>query len=94
MTGKKEPLKEAVALSYDAKKHMAPILVAKGKGDIAEKIIQLANDHHIPIQEDPSLVQLLSQIRINESIPDELYQVVAEVFAFIYKVDRGFKKED
>ena len=86
--------KEVVALSYKRNLENAPVVIAKGKGDIAENIIKIAKENHIPIQEDPSLVSLLGQLEINESIPEELYQAVAEVFAFIYQVDQshGSKK--
>jgi flagellar biosynthesis protein len=90
---RKNTRKEAVALSYDEKKHSAPKLVAKGKGLIADTIIEKAMENDIPIQEDPSLLQVLSNLQINESIPDELYQAVAEVFAFIYKVDKEHSPE-
>lgn len=83
--------KTAVALSYDMEKNSAPIVKAKGKGIVAEEIIARAKEHNIPIQEDPSLVELLSQLEINETIPEELYEVVAEVFAFIYRIDKNIK---
>ena len=66
----------------------APKVVAKGKGKIAENILEKAKEHNIPIQEDPSLVEILGQLNMNESIPEELYQAVSEVFAYIYHVDR------
>ncbi|OLS37460.1 hypothetical protein BTR22_08280 [Alkalihalophilus pseudofirmus] len=84
--------KQAVALRYDAAKQDSPEVIAKGKGIIAEEIIEKAKNHHIPIQEDASLVELLSQLNINQSIPPELYEVVAEVFAFIYRVDKNSAK--
>ncbi|WEG15636.1 EscU/YscU/HrcU family type III secretion system export apparatus switch protein [Alkalihalophilus pseudofirmus] len=84
--------KQAVALRYDAAKQDSPEVIAKGKGIIAEEIIEKAKNHHIPIQEDASLVELLSQLNINQSIPPELYEVVAEVFAFIYRVDKNSSK--
>lgn len=80
--------REAIALSYRSEKHAAPIVTAKGKGYIADNIIEKAKENSIPIQEDPSLVQLLGTLDINETIPEELYEAVAEVFAFIYKVDQ------
>ncbi|MRH42244.1 hypothetical protein GH741_06070 [Aquibacillus halophilus] len=80
--------KKAAALSYDTKKDLSPKLKASGKGYVAENIINRAIEHNIPIQEDSTLVELLSQININENIPEELYQAVAEVFAFIYQVDK------
>jgi flagellar biosynthesis protein len=84
----KQNRKEAVALKYDGQETNAPVVVAKGKGETAEKIVSLASEHNIPIQEDASLVHLLSKIEIEESIPPELYEVVAELFAFIYKLDK------
>lgn len=90
----REVRKEAVALTYDKTKQDAPRIIAKGKGLIAEGILERANAHNIPVHEDGSLVELLGKLNINEQIPEELYQAVAEVFAFIYKVDQvaGGKK--
>jgi flagellar biosynthesis protein len=80
--------KTAVALSYQQEKHDAPKLTAKGEGNIAEKMIDLAKENDIPIQEDPSLVGLLSQLNMNEMIPPDLYGAVAEIFAFLYRIDQ------
>lgn len=88
MSDKKNKPSQAVALSYDASIHSAPKVVAKGKGNVAANIIEKAKEHRVPIQEDSSLVELLSQLQINETIPEQLYAAVAEVFAFIYHVDR------
>ena len=88
MNEKRYVRKEAVALSYDAKKGNGPTVTAKGKGKIAENILEQATLNDVPIHEDPNLVQLLGQLDLNESIPEELYQAVAEVFAFIYQLDR------
>jgi flagellar biosynthesis protein len=80
--------KTAIALGYNPASHDAPKVTAKGKGLVAEQIIETAKIHDIPIQEDPSLVEVLSQLELNERIPEELYQAVAEVFSFIYKLDQ------
>ncbi|MFD0943310.1 EscU/YscU/HrcU family type III secretion system export apparatus switch protein [Savagea faecisuis] len=87
----KELRKEAVALKYDLDTTTAPVVVAKGKGQVADNILQKAKDHDVPIQEDPTLVQLLGELDINDSIPENLYNAVAEVFAFIYNVDKERK---
>ncbi|CAH2717046.1 Flagellar biosynthetic protein FlhB [Neobacillus rhizosphaerae] len=93
MSGKNKTKQiQAVALSYEASKQMAPKVVAKGKGNVANNIIEKAKKHQVPIQEDPSLVELLSQLQINEAIPEQLYDAVAEVFAFIYSVDHQHSK--
>ena len=88
MTEKKYIRKEAIALSYDPQKGNGPVVTAKGKGKIAEAILAKAEEHDVPVYEDPNLLQLLGQLDMNESIPEELYQAVAEVFAFIYRLDR------
>jgi flagellar biosynthesis protein len=85
--------KKAVALSYHPDSaDDAPVVTAKGMGKTAERIIETANKCHIPIQEDSILVNLLGKIDINERIPQELYQAVAEVFAFIYKLNKKAEK--
>lgn len=83
--------KSAAALSYDNLKDASPKVTALGKGLVAEEIIQKAMEHDVPVLEDPTLVELLSKLNINDAIPEELYQVVAEVFAFIYKIDQKSK---
>lgn len=85
--------KAAIALQYDAKKESVPKVLAKGKGKVAENILEAAKEHNIPIQEDPSLAELLGKLDINKKIPEELYKAVAEVFAFVYKADKEANKQ-
>lgn len=80
--------KKAVALKYDQAQNSAPKVTATGKGFIAENIIQKAKENCVPIIKDDSLVELLAELNINDTIPEELYEVVAEVFAYIYKIDK------
>lgn len=80
---------KAIALHYQQDQMMAPKVVAKGEGNTAAEMIKIAKSSHVPIQEDAALVELLSQLTINETIPTELYEVVAELFAFIYRIDRN-----
>lgn len=87
----KKQLREAIALKYNPDESSSPVVTAKGKGDTADRILQTASEHNIPIQEDPSLLQLLSKLEIDESIPEELYEIVAELFAFIYQIDQEAK---
>ena len=77
---------EAVALGYDPNKDNAPKVLASGKGYIAEEIIAVAKKNGIPIQDDPILTAALMEIDINQTIPPELYRVVAEVLSFIYRI--------
>ena len=84
MTTKKE---KAVALKYE-KKEIAPRVVAKGKGVIAEKIISLAKEHGVPIWEDKALVDILLKLDVGDFIPVELYKAVAEILVFVYKMEK------
>ncbi len=84
MTGLIETPSKAVALSYDG--ITAPILSAKGTGEIADQIIALAKEHNIPIREEPDLVNILAKLKLDEEIPRELYVAVAEVIAFAYMI--------
>lgn len=88
MTNEQFKRQEAIALSYDPADGTAPKVVAKGKGKIAENILAEAKAHDVPVQEDPTLLELLGQLEIDESIPEELYEAVSEVFAYIYHVDQ------
>jgi len=82
--------KKAAALGYDAQKDKAPKVVASGAGTIAEKILELAKRHGIPIHHDPDLVNLLASLQVGQSIPPDLYRLVAEVLTFIYEVDENY----
>ncbi|MGB1800979.1 MAG: EscU/YscU/HrcU family type III secretion system export apparatus switch protein [Gammaproteobacteria bacterium] len=73
---------KVVALTYDG--ISAPVLSAKGVAEIAEEILAIAREHNIPIREEPELTELLSELKLNQEIPRELYVAVAEVIAFAY----------
>ncbi|MBI9047927.1 MAG: EscU/YscU/HrcU family type III secretion system export apparatus switch protein [Anaerolineaceae bacterium] len=77
--------KTAIAVHYD-EDDVAPRVVAKGKGEIAKRIIAVALENNIPIQEDMILASALSQVDLEEMIPPELYSVVAEILAFVYRL--------
>ena len=83
--------KKAVALQYQPKLDNAPKVIAKGKGQVAEKIIEIAREHNIYIQNDPDLIEVLSQFDLNEEIPPDLYIVIAELLAFVYSLNSGEK---
>jgi flagellar biosynthesis protein len=80
--------KRAVALEYEMGKDRAPRVTAKGKGYIAEKIIEIAREHKIPLHEDREMVQVLEALDIDMEIPPELFRAVAEVLAFIYRMNK------
>ena len=78
--------RQVVALRYAPKKEPAPKVVAKGRGFLADKIIELAREHNIPIRQDKKLLQILSRLDLNEEIPPEVYKAVAEILAFVYRL--------
>ncbi len=88
----KKTLKKAVSLKYEPPQHEAPIVTAKGQGVIAEKIIEIAREHNIPIKDDPDLVELLSQLELDEQVPPAIYQVVAEIFSFVYHLNKKYQE--
>lgn len=76
----------ATALGYDPEHDDAPVVVASGRGKIAEQIINTARENHVPIHSDPMLAESLGRINVNQAIPPDLYIVVAEIFAYIYRI--------
>ena len=78
----------AVAVKYDPERDRAPRLVARGRGVLAERILEIAKENGIPIRRDPDLLEVLGAIRLEAEIPEDLYQAVAEVLAFAYRVGR------
>ena len=80
----------AAALRYAPPQDAAPRVTAKGRGRIAEKIIALAGQYGIPIQEDPELVEILATLDLQQEIPPECYAAVAEILAFVYSLNQRF----
>ncbi|MCT2529345.1 EscU/YscU/HrcU family type III secretion system export apparatus switch protein [SAR92 clade bacterium H921] len=77
-----KPLKKAIALEYG--KNPAPVLTAKGEGEMAEQIIAEAKKRGIHIAEDAQLVGLLSQLKLDDEIPENLYVAVAVILSWVY----------
>ena len=75
----------AVALGYDQNKDNAPVVLAKGAGEIAQKIIKIAEENGIEIRKDADLLQILKAVDINEEIPVEAFAAVAEIISYIYQ---------
>ena len=84
----KKPPEKAAALKYEHGKDFAPRLIAKGQGKVAEKIIEIARAHDVPIEEDKDLVEFLSMLDLYQEIPSDMYTAVAEILAFVYKLNR------
>ena len=89
---KRSQRKTAVAIQYDRATMPAPEVVAKGRGIVAEKLISMARENGIPVVEDKLLVEMLDKLNLNQQIPGELYQVVAEILVAVYKAESGAKK--
>ena len=85
--------RKAAALKYNPKEAAAPKVVAKGSGWLADKILEVAKEHRIPLRQDPQLVEVLSAIDLNREIPPELYKAVAEILAFVYKMTKKELRE-
>ncbi|MCP5405114.1 MAG: EscU/YscU/HrcU family type III secretion system export apparatus switch protein [Pseudomonadaceae bacterium] len=84
----KPPQTKAAALRYNQESDAAPILTAKGRGQVAERILEVAREHNIPIRSDADLVEILEKVEIDQEIPLEVYTVVAEIFSYLYKVNQ------
>lgn len=81
-----EPTQNAIALAYQTG-DLAPKVVAKGRGLIAEEIIARAREHGVFVHESKELVSLLMQVDLDRHIPPALYRVVAELLAWLYHID-------
>jgi flagellar biosynthesis protein len=79
--------KTAVAISYDPGQE-APKVIASGRGYLADRIIERAKEADIPLHKDEKLANTLSKLEIGDTIPPELYEVVAEILVFVDRMDR------
>ena len=86
------PRQLAVALRYLQGKEEAPRIIAKGKGYLAERILDLARRHGIPIHPDTDLAEVLVKLDVDQLIPPDLYRAVAEILAFLYRKNKTFHR--
>ena len=87
MSHMKNHMRKAVALRYDSAQDQAPRVVAKGRGYLAEKIIQAAKAHGVPLVADADLSHVLEEMELDAQIPSQFYLAVAEVLAFVYRLN-------
>ena len=87
MKDQSKPRLQAVALHYDRDPKSAPKVVAMGRGDLAQQIIAAAEAAGVDIVQDPDLLEVLGRVPVGEDIPAELFQAVAEILAFIYRIN-------
>lgn len=83
---------QAVALKYDMERDTAPKVVAKGRGHVAENILAAAQKNAVPVYQNKTLVNMLMALEIDREIPPELYRTIAEVMAYVYRIDKKAKK--
>ena len=88
---KKKKVTRAAALKYSSEKDNAPKVVASGRGEVAEKIFEKAIEENVPVYQDANLAETLTKIKLGSEIPEELYNVVAEVLAFISLMDESYR---
>lgn len=84
--GGRNPVSKAVALQY-GDSDAAPVIVASGMGYMAEKIVETAQEHGVPIYEDNSLSTILTQLELGQEIPEELYHAIVEIYVYFLKFD-------
>lgn len=82
---------KAVALKYNVEEDLAPIVIASGYGEVAERIINVAEQRGIPVFRDDSAVSLLCMLEVGSNIPPELYQVVAAIYCQLLKTSYRLK---
>lgn len=83
-------VKEVAALQYSPDENAAPKIVALGKGEAAEKILEKAREHDVPVYKNDELAHTLNKMNPGDEIPPELYEVVAEIMVFISRLDRSY----
>jgi len=81
-------LRKAAAIAYRPDRDRAPRVAAAGRGKVAEKILEAARAAGLPVREDPGLAEVLSRLDPGEEIPPDTYRAVAEILAFVYRLDR------
>lgn len=86
----KKKIKEAAALQFSPEKDDAPRIVAIGRGDTAEKIIETAEENDVPVHHDENLASALNAMNIGDEIPRELYGIVAEILVFVSSIDKDY----
>lgn len=77
----------AIAVRYDQAEESAPRVLAKGQGEVAERILAIAAEHGIPLHEDADLVRLLLVLDLDVEVPPHMYRALAEVLAHVYRVN-------
>jgi flagellar biosynthesis protein len=97
MAEKEQPIpgkRTAVAMRYDVEEDKAPLILASGRGAVADEILRIAEENKIPLYENRDLANMLAKLEIDTEIPAQLYVLVAEVLFFVYKLDKMAEKRE
>lgn len=89
-----EEIRLAIALKYTSEENEAPVVIASGRGQVAERMVATAKSSGVPLHEDKSLAALLARLETGTEIPPELYQAVAQVIAFVWSLDRRYSPRE
>lgn len=85
---------KAVALVYEPEKSGVPKVVASGKGEVAARILATAKSAGVHVVEDSELLEILGQIPVGQEIPEKLFQAVAEILAFVYRINNRYRDSE
>jgi len=94
LDSKDKGARSAIAIRYDAEQDAAPVILAAGRGEFAEDILKIAEDHKIPFYEDKGLADLLLKLEVSTEVPQEMYALIAEVLAFVFRLDQMASKRE
>ncbi len=86
--------KTAVAVQYDRQTMVAPKVIAKGRGIVADNLVEQAVRHQVPVYQNKALASMLMALEIDREIPPDLYKAVAEVLVFVYRADSALGKQN
>ena len=87
-----EPLAPQVAIALEYDGHGAPRVTAKGRGEVARKIVETAREHEVAIEQNALLAEALSAVELDDAIPEELYRATAQVIAFVLSLRRDLRR--
>lgn len=79
--------RQAIGLRYERDGDSAPRVVAKGRGELAERLLAIAEEHGVPVRRDPDLLQFLTASQVGDEVPEEVYGAVAGLIAFLWRLN-------
>jgi flagellar biosynthesis protein len=89
----RDEIRRSIAIGYDPETDHAPKVLAKGLGGVAESILAIARKHGVRVHEDPVLARSLFVLELGQEIPENFYVAIAEVLAFVYRLDKTMRSK-